>query len=183
MQQLCTQIQHGSEQFGQTDYNRTGPNPVYSLALQMKLLMDAPEQIWSALEERNFTRAAKTYLLAHNTYTRLKLDTNAPTGASARAMSSFPILLRQWDSIHPFKDTILREARAFVRHADVADHVVDALTAVIILDRSSVRAVFSEYLDARGGAVTDILTTESPGNGADGVAAVVTFKDRWDRYW
>eukprot|EP00041_Stephanoeca_diplocostata_P030380 m.918318 g.918318 ORF g.918318 m.918318 type:complete len:419 (+) comp23744_c1_seq1:309-1565(+) len=182
MKQVCMQIQHGSEQFGQTDYNRGAPNPTYSLALQMKLLMDAPEQIWSALEERNFTRAAKTYLLAHNTFTRLKLDTNARTSSTARALQSFPILLRQWDSIHPFKDTILREARAFVRHATGAARVVDALTAVIILERSSVRAVFDEYLAARADAVTEILTAESAGTGADNdTSAMVTFKDRITR--
>lgn len=59
MQKQCSQIQYGSDQFGRKEYDPAVANPLAQVAIQMKLLMDAPEQLWSALEENNFFSAAQ----------------------------------------------------------------------------------------------------------------------------
>ena len=59
MQKQCSQIQYGSDQFGRKEYDPAVANPLAQVAIQMKLLMDAPEQLWSALEEKNFFSAAQ----------------------------------------------------------------------------------------------------------------------------
>lgn len=45
MQDVCQNIQLGSRQFGEASYDRSDPSDFYTKALQMKLLMDAPEQV------------------------------------------------------------------------------------------------------------------------------------------
>jgi hypothetical protein len=45
MQDLCKDIELGSRAFGDKEYDRAAPSSFFSIAVQMQLLMVAPEQV------------------------------------------------------------------------------------------------------------------------------------------
>ncbi|KAI0208088.1 Conserved oligomeric Golgi complex subunit 1 [Lamellibrachia satsuma] len=87
------------------DVHRKKEASFYAIAAQMKLLMDIPEQIWSAIELGEYLHATQLFLLARHVHTGLQLDTQQ----SARILSSFPVLTRQWAAIGHFRTTILQD--------------------------------------------------------------------------
>ena len=74
-------------------------------AAQIKLLMDSPEIMWSAVDNGDFLTAAQVFLFARHIHTNLTFNTNSVSGK--RISTVFPIIERQWSSILPFYDTIL----------------------------------------------------------------------------
>eukprot|EP00040_Diaphanoeca_grandis_P022373 m.120012 g.120012 ORF g.120012 m.120012 type:complete len:971 (-) comp28781_c1_seq1:100-3012(-) len=166
MQKLCNQIQHGSQLFGQREYDPTVANPLCAVAIQMKLLMDAPEQLWSALEEKSFYSATRIFLLARTVFTRMKIEKDEqPRNDTPKLTHSFPILSRQWDSIQPFKESIIRGAKDLLKSpaCDVTESVA-ALTAIVLMDRLSIKEAFEIFLNARRDAADDILKDTSVGS-------------------
>jgi len=164
MQQLCNQIQHGSRLFGRREYDPAVGNPLSAVAIQMKLLMDAPEQLWSSLEEKSFYSAARIFLLARTVYTRMKIEKDEETGNN-KLLNSFPILTRQWDSVHPFKDSIIRGAKDLFKDSsrDVKDYV-SALAAIVLIERLSITEALEVFLEARRIASEEILNNTSTGS-------------------
>ena len=77
-------------------------------------------------------------------------------------MKSFPILARQWDSIHPFKETILKNCREFLKEApDDVDRTVAALASILLLEDVTVRDVFETFLEVKRQAVVDLFADEA----------------------
>lgn len=90
-----------------SDSTTTGTKALFDVALQMKLLVDAPERIWSALEAKQHLLAAQLFLKA----TQAHADFTADPDKKALA-ASFPILRQQWTAISQFRDQILSGARS-----------------------------------------------------------------------
>ncbi|XP_048583380.1 conserved oligomeric Golgi complex subunit 1 isoform X2 [Nematostella vectensis] len=128
----------------------------YSLASQMKLLVDTPEKVWSALERQQYMKATQLYLLSHHIVSILHLETGSK--AAPKVLSSFPILQRQWAAISHFKESILQGSRALLKDATQTDEATaDALCSILLLEESSPRQVFSEFLLARKSALQEIF--------------------------
>ena len=72
--------------------------------MQIKLLHDMPEKIWSALDNRAYLLSTRLFLLARHVNTSLQLDSQH----SARVLTRFPVLTTQWAAIGHFKATILQ---------------------------------------------------------------------------
>ncbi|EDO32416.1 predicted protein [Nematostella vectensis] len=73
-------------------------------------------------------------------------------------VSSFPILQRQWAAISHFKESILQGSRALLKDATQTDEATaDALCSILLLEESSPRQVFSEFLLARKSALQEIF--------------------------
>ncbi len=72
----------------------------HAIAAQVKLLADAPENIWAYLEQHSYLSASLTYLLARHIFSQLtvKLGTK----------KSFVLVQRLWHSVATFKDTIIQ---------------------------------------------------------------------------
>ena len=130
------------------------PNKQYGVAMQMKLLMDAPEQVWSALEQRHYCRAAYLYLLARATYSQLKTE---PDQEIQKLLKNFPIISRQWTSISPFKDNILQGVKTTLMKAESDTVMIQALSAMIVLKDVSCEEACDFFLEARKEALQAIL--------------------------
>lgn len=64
------------------------------MASQIKLLLEIPERIWSALEASQYLLATQLYLLCCHLQTLLQLHT-AAGGQYSPVLARFPILVRQ----------------------------------------------------------------------------------------
>lgn len=66
----------------------------YTMASQIKLLLEIPERIWSAMEASQYLQATQLYLLCCHLHSLLQLE--ATTGALySPVLARFPILVRQ----------------------------------------------------------------------------------------
>ncbi|KAI8792747.1 conserved oligomeric Golgi complex subunit 1 [Biomphalaria glabrata] len=128
----------------------------YGTAAQIKLLMDIPEKIWSNVDSQEYLKATQLYLLARHINASLHLDTQL----SADVATWFPVLTRQWAAISHFKSTILQGCRQLLTdtESDLSDqHMAEVLCSIILLEDSTPRQVFNEFLLARTKALQQIL--------------------------
>jgi hypothetical protein len=91
----------------------------YDVATQIKLLLDTPEKVWSAIDTGNYLQATQLYLLARHINTALQLDSQQ----SAKIHSWFPVLARQWAAISHFRMTILQGCKEVLKNADISEQV------------------------------------------------------------
>jgi len=166
MQELCTTLQHGGARWNQsaavsmmpgTAGDKQAHSKLHMVATRMKQMMDAPEQVWSALEQQQYCDAAVVYLMVDATYAQLRGATDTET---LRLLKSFPILGRQWTSISGFKDSILKKVTAALATQHKEATVVEALAAKILLDGSSCQDACNAFLAARAKAVPAALNQE-----------------------
>ncbi|XP_012934565.1 conserved oligomeric Golgi complex subunit 1 isoform X1 [Aplysia californica] len=148
----------------------------YGTAAQIKLLMDIPEKIWSSVESQEYLEATQLYLLARHINTSLHLDPRR----SSDVITWFPVLTRQWAAISHFKTTILQGCRSLLTdtEADLSDlQMANVLCSIILLEDSTPRQVFTEFLLARTKALQQILHSGQQGNvklQVTGVARLLT---------
>lgn len=64
------------------------------MASQIKLLLDIPERIWSAMEASHYLQATQLYLLCCHLHRLLQLEATAG-GHYSPVLVRFPILVRQ----------------------------------------------------------------------------------------
>jgi len=135
----------------------------YGTAAQIKLLMDIPEKIWSSVESQEYLTATQLYLLARHINTSLHLDPRRSSDVS----SWFPVLTRQWAAISHFKTTILQGCRSMLTdtETDLSDlQMAKVLSSIILLEDTTPRQVFTEFLLARTKALQQILHSGQQGN-------------------
>ncbi|XP_072039024.1 conserved oligomeric Golgi complex subunit 1-like [Amphiura filiformis] len=134
----------------------------YGIASQIKLLLDMPEKIWSSIESSQHLKATQLYLLACHIVSSLQLDSS--TQQSAQLLAWFPLLSRQWTAISHFKGGILQSCRNILKNASVSDQgVADALCSIMLLEDSSPRQVFTEFLLARKTSVQQCFHSSQHG--------------------
>lgn len=66
----------------------------YTMASQIKLLLEIPERIWSSMEAAQYLQATQLYLLCCHLHSLLQLEA-APGGLYSPVLARFPILVRQ----------------------------------------------------------------------------------------
>ena len=109
-------------------------------------MMDAPEQVWCALEMKQYCEAAVVYLLSKDIHDKL---THAKDADTKRLLKSFPIIGRQWTLISGFKEQIEQKVTlALAAHAEKST-VVEALTSMILLNGISCQEACATFLAAR----------------------------------
>lgn len=64
------------------------------MAAQIKLLLEIPERIWSAMEASQYLQATQLYLLCCHLHSLLQLEA-ASGGLYGPVLARFPILVRQ----------------------------------------------------------------------------------------
>ncbi|XP_071095427.1 conserved oligomeric Golgi complex subunit 1-like isoform X2 [Haliotis cracherodii] len=144
----------------------------YGVAAQIKLLLDMPEKIWSSNDSRDYLTATQLYLLARHVNTSLQLNSQR----SANILSWFPVLTRQWAAISHFKNTILQGCRNSLKDLEgtyTDKQIAEFLCSILLLEDSTPRQVFNEFLLARTKALQQALHTSLHGNIKDQVSSVV----------
>ncbi|KAJ3139409.1 Golgi transport complex subunit 1 [Physocladia obscura] len=126
----------------------------YPIAVQMKLLIDTPEQIWNSLENNLYLRASRLFQVASMINTNLQQVDTVPS----KIPLTFPLVQRQWDSIRHFDTKILDKAKFYLKKVDLPEkNITESLCAVMLLERISPRHVFNIFLAMRREAISDCL--------------------------
>ncbi|NXA36007.1 COG1 protein, partial [Eudromia elegans] len=136
----------------------------YGAAAQIKLLLEVPERLWSAMEAARLLHAARLYLLCGRLHALLQLE---PGGSRySPVLTRFPVLVRQCPSHSRARSTILQESRALLKGRAVADQAVaEALCSVMLLEDSSPRQALADFLLARKSALQQLLNQPHHGAG------------------
>ncbi|XP_062930613.1 conserved oligomeric Golgi complex subunit 1 isoform X1 [Mobula hypostoma] len=136
----------------------------YSMAVQIKLLLNMPEKIWSALESSHYLYATQMYLLCRHIHSILQLDSSG--SHYSPVLARFPILVRQVAAAGHFRSSILQESKALLKGRAVSDQAIaEALCSIILLEDSSPRQALTDFLLARKSAIQQLLNQPHHGAG------------------
>ncbi|XP_075701950.1 conserved oligomeric Golgi complex subunit 1 [Rhinoderma darwinii] len=135
----------------------------YSTAAQIKLLLEIPEKIWSAMEASQYLRATQLYLLCCHLHSLLQLD--SATSRYSPVLAKFPILIRQVAAAGTFRSTILQESKSLLRCSAASDQsVAEALCSIMLLEDSSPRQALADLLLARKTGIQQLLNQPHHGS-------------------
>ncbi|XP_076852607.1 conserved oligomeric Golgi complex subunit 1 isoform X2 [Brachyhypopomus gauderio] len=139
----------------------------YTMASQIKLLLEIPERIWSALESSQYLEATQLYLLCCHLHSELHLQ-----GGSSHyspVLARFPILVRQVAATGHFRSTILMDSRSVLRGRTMSDQAIaEALVSTMLLEDSSPRQALADFLLARKASIQQLLNQPQHGAGIKG---------------
>uniref|UniRef100_A0A8C5R5B1 Conserved oligomeric Golgi complex subunit 1 n=1 Tax=Leptobrachium leishanense TaxID=445787 RepID=A0A8C5R5B1_9ANUR len=136
----------------------------YSMAAQIKLLLEIPEKIWSSMEASQYLHATQLYLLCCYLHSLLQLDSS--TSRYSPILARFPILVRQVAAAGTFRSTILQESKSLLRCPSASDQAVaEALCSIMLLEDSSPRQALADFLLARKAGIQQLLNQPHHGSG------------------
>uniref|UniRef100_A0A2R8ZLP3 Conserved oligomeric Golgi complex subunit 1 n=1 Tax=Pan paniscus TaxID=9597 RepID=A0A2R8ZLP3_PANPA len=136
----------------------------YSMAAQIKLLLEIPEKIWSSMEASQCLHATQLYLLCCHLHSLLQLDSSS--SRYSPILSRFPILIRQVAAASHFRSTILHESKMLLKCQAVSDQAVaEALCSIMLLEESSPRQALTDFLLARKATIQKLLNQPHHGAG------------------
>ncbi|XP_077019820.1 conserved oligomeric Golgi complex subunit 1 [Tamandua tetradactyla] len=137
----------------------------YSMAAQIKLLLEIPEKIWSSMETSQYLHATQLYLLCCHLHRLLHLDSS--NSRYSPVLSRFPILIRQVAAASHFRSSILYESKMLLKSQAVSDQAVaEALCSIMLLEESSPRQALTDFLLARKAAIQKLLNQPHQGTDA-----------------
>uniref|UniRef100_UPI00398E343B conserved oligomeric Golgi complex subunit 1 isoform X1 n=1 Tax=Pristiophorus japonicus TaxID=55135 RepID=UPI00398E343B len=136
----------------------------YSMAAQIKLLLNMPEKIWSALESSQYLHATQMYLLCCHIHSILQLDSSG--SHYSPVLARFPILVRQVAAAGHFRVSILQESKTLLKGRAVSDQAIaEALCSIMLLEDSSPRQALADFLLARKSSIQQLLNQPQHGAG------------------
>lgn len=89
-----------------------------SIIIQIKILMDIPQYIWTSIETQNLLFATQLYIIAQHINYSLMFEIG-----SAELFRKYPIVSKQWDIITQFKNIICNECNKILQSLDVSSIV------------------------------------------------------------
>ncbi|XP_057201373.1 conserved oligomeric Golgi complex subunit 1 isoform X1 [Triplophysa rosa] len=136
----------------------------YTMASQIKLLLEVPERIWSSMESSQYLQATQLYLLCCHLHNQLHLEGRGHHYSPV--LSRFPILVRQVAAAGHFRSTILLESKSVLRGRAVSDQAIaEALVSTMLLEDSSPRQALADFLLARKASIQHLLNQPQHGAG------------------
>ncbi|KAF6732784.1 Conserved oligomeric Golgi complex subunit 1 [Oryzias melastigma] len=167
MQRYCQLLKQSRPSAGAAaaESQRGFQDQFYSMAAQIKLLLDIPERIWSAMEAAQYLQATQLYLLCSHLHGLLRLD-SASAGRFSPVLARFPILVRQVATTGHFRSTILLDSKSLLRGRAVSDQAIaEALVSTMLLEDSSPRQALADFLLARKSSIHQLLNQPQHGAG------------------
>lgn len=86
-----------------------------SKIIEMKILLSLPEQIWSAIDEKDYLIAAQLFLLATHVHLGIEVSPNA-----GKLLTKFPVLTKQWAIISSCRKIIIDGAKQELGCVDIS---------------------------------------------------------------
>lgn len=86
-----------------------------SIIIQIKILMDIPQYIWTSIEDQNLLLATQLYIIAQHINYSLMFEVG-----SIELTRKYPIVSKQWDVISQFKNIISNECNNRLQSLDVS---------------------------------------------------------------
>uniref|UniRef100_A0A8C2BLM5 Conserved oligomeric Golgi complex subunit 1 n=1 Tax=Cyprinus carpio TaxID=7962 RepID=A0A8C2BLM5_CYPCA len=145
-------------------YSKQSQERFYTMASQIKLLLEIPERVWSAVESSQYLQATQLYLLCCHLHSQLHLEGGGHQYSPV--LARFPILMRQVAAAGHFRSTILLESKSVLRGRAVSDQAIaEALVSSMLLEDSSPRQALADFLLARKASIQQLLNQPQHGAG------------------
>ncbi|XP_061837617.1 conserved oligomeric Golgi complex subunit 1 isoform X2 [Nerophis lumbriciformis] len=166
MHRYCQGLKQGSKVCASTSNpERQRQETFYTIASQIKLLLEIPERIWSAMEASHYLQATRLYLLCCHLHSLLHLEA-ATGGHYSPVLARFPIIVRQVATTAHFRSTILLDSKSLLRGRAVSDQAIaEALLSTMLLEDSSPRQALADFLLARKASIQHLLNQPQHGAG------------------
>ncbi|XP_072225843.1 conserved oligomeric Golgi complex subunit 1 isoform X1 [Leuresthes tenuis] len=167
MQQYCHLLKHGKASVGSSiqESQKQWQEKFYTMASQIKLLLEIPERIWSAMEASQYLQATQLYLLCCHLHSLLQVEPGTG-GLYSPILARFPILVRQVATTGLFRSTILLDSKSLLRGRAVSDQAIaEALVSTMLLEDSSPRQALADFLLARKASIHQRLNQPQHGAG------------------
>ncbi|ORX84964.1 hypothetical protein BCR32DRAFT_291026 [Anaeromyces robustus] len=130
---------------------------IYPIAAEIKLLVDTPEQIWNALENHKYLKAACLYMIAKLVYKHLQSSEEAK---HLQIMNTFPIIQKQWIAVSQFRSNILEKSISYLKFVyQNKNSVAETLCAVMLLHNVSINDALKIFLEKRRQGIMEFLSS------------------------
>ncbi|XP_019906333.3 conserved oligomeric Golgi complex subunit 1 isoform X1 [Esox lucius] len=167
MHRYCQQLKQGKcvpQTNSKKEIQRQSQEKFYTMASQIKLLLEIPERIWSSMEASQYLQATHLYLLCCHLHRQLHLEGGGPHYSPV--LARFPILVRQVAAAGHFRSTILMDSKSVLRGRAVSDQAIaEALVSTMLLEDSSPRQALADFLLARKASIQQLLNQPQHGAG------------------
>ncbi|XP_076678689.1 conserved oligomeric Golgi complex subunit 1 isoform X1 [Andrena cerasifolii] len=128
-----------------------------SVIIQIKILMDIPQHIWSSIENKDLLFASQLYLVAQHINYSLLFEVG-----SADLSNKYPIISKQWDVISQLKNIIINECNNILQSLDVqSKSVANCLAALVLLNGTSFPDLLEKLISMRNRAIKSVVTDEN----------------------
>lgn len=136
-------------------------NNKYVLAVIIKVLQNSPSKIWYHLDNDEYIKAAKQYLLAQHAHICLELENNLKNLENSARHISYANEL--WSSIVFLSKTIASKARDTFTNLNIDSSKIftKAMSAIYLLETSSLKEIFQEFLDKRTPMIKSVINIDS----------------------
>ncbi|KAF9104248.1 Golgi transport complex subunit 1 [Mortierella sp. AM989] len=146
---------------------------LYTSAAQIKLLADAPEQIWKNMENSSYLTASRLFLISKAIYKNLNAGMDVEESQSVKVMETFPVVGRQWDAVSHFKAQILQKSHHHLKSAKESDvDVIETICAIMLLEDATIKDMFRRFLAQRQTVIRETLESKSEDIGGQIVKAI-----------
>ncbi|XP_041737331.1 conserved oligomeric Golgi complex subunit 1 isoform X2 [Coregonus clupeaformis] len=167
MHRYCHKLKQGKsvpQSNSKEEVQRQSQEKFYTMASQIKLLLEIPERIWSSMEASQYLQATQLYLLCCHLHRQLHLEAGGPQYSPV--LARFPILVRQVAAAGHFRSTILLDSKSVLRGRAVSDQAIaEALVSTMLLEDSSPRQALADFLLARKASIQQQLNQPQHGAG------------------
>lgn len=130
----------------------------YGIAVQIKLLTQLPEMIWTNLDSENFFVATQLFIFSRHISTGLHLDINRPI------MRSFPVAKQLWTTLSPFYHTIRQACLSTLERQELsAATAVKCLASLVLLENCTMDKLLATLIQLRTKAFRAALAVDEHG--------------------
>ncbi|KAI8813485.1 hypothetical protein BJ742DRAFT_431862 [Cladochytrium replicatum] len=132
---------------------------LYPVAGQIKLLVDTPEQIWHSLEQHQYLRASRLYLIAKLVVKNLQNSTEA---SALKVPVSFPVVQRQWEAVSHFRAQVSQRAAVYLKNIDAPEQsLAETLCSTLLLANTTPTEALLQFLAMRKAAIVEALDSST----------------------
>ncbi|XP_011304064.1 conserved oligomeric Golgi complex subunit 1 isoform X1 [Fopius arisanus] len=129
-----------------------------SVVVQIKILVDIPEYIWSAIDARDILRASQLFILGQHINYSLTFE----IGQSV-LNERYPLVGKQWCIINNFRSIISGECSKTLQSLDLTPGVAaNCLSSLVLMEKTSSKDLFEKIIQFRSKAIESIVKDESP---------------------
>ncbi|XP_043472746.1 conserved oligomeric Golgi complex subunit 1 isoform X1 [Leptopilina heterotoma] len=128
-----------------------------SVVMQIKILMDIPEHIWSAVDSKDFLLATKVFKIAQHIHFSLKFEVG-----NAELTSNYPIVGKQWGIINQFKTIIFNGCNNLLQSLDLSkESAANCLASLMLLADIPSTDLLNKFIAFRNQAIQFIISNEN----------------------
>ncbi|KAI6120606.1 hypothetical protein EDD16DRAFT_1574516 [Pisolithus croceorrhizus] len=137
-----------------------------ALCAHIKLLLDAPEQLWRLIEREKYFQAAWLFLLARVVHRALirddAQDEESWLNQGVDVLEQFPLIQRQWESVSHFRTQIIHRATLSLRATEKSyEDICATLLTLHILESRPLTDTLTIYLSQRTKTLNVLLSKGS----------------------